>query len=74
MPLELFQHPQQATVKCPRCHQDICDQEPELFIGEQPFHRNCWIRRIMGPAENYGRGMPIRKDAMISVLEKRRSG
>ena len=43
------------------------------MVGEQPFHRNCWIRRIMGPAENYSRRMPICKDATTSVLEKRRS-
>jgi len=72
MPFKLFQHPQQTTVKCPHCDEDIRDQEPRLCIGEQPFHRTCWIRRIMGPAENYGQGVPTRKDATFTELEKRR--
>ena len=73
MPFKLFQHPREDTVKCPHCHQDIRDHERRLFIGEQPFHRNCWIHRIMGPAENYGQGMLILKDRTASELQRRHS-
>jgi hypothetical protein len=72
MPFKLFRDPQQTTAKCPHCHEDILNQEPTLFFGERPFHRDCWIRGIMGPAESYGREMPIDRDAAASTLEKRR--
>ena len=73
MLLKLFQHSRQATIKCPHCHKDIRELETRLFIGDHPFHRNCWVRGIMGPAENYDRGMTMRKDATLSERGKRLS-
>ena len=72
MPFKLFRHPQEATAKCPHCHEDILKKEPTLFIGKQPFHRNCWIQRIMGPAEKYGQGIPVRQDTEISASKETR--
>ena len=74
MPFKLFQHPRTVPTKCPHCHEDIRDHQATLFMGDQQFHRNCWIRAIIGPTQSRAPGISTRKDgdAADSAWEKRR--
>lgn len=44
-------------------------------MGEQAFHRNCWIRKFIRPAEDDTRGLTVRQEADAAVLawEKKRT-
>jgi len=68
-----FHHPQETQMKCPHCHEDICSGERTLFMGEQPFHRNCWIRILIGPTQKDKRGITARQeaDAVVVAWQKR---
>jgi hypothetical protein len=67
-------HPQrEATIVCPYCREDVLEEEPTLFVGGRPLHRNCWVRQIIGPTKNRNQGMTMRQEADATVLawEKR---
>jgi len=67
MPFKLFQPTRSASTKCPHCHEDIRDHEMTLFFADVVFHRNCWIRAIIGPTQNGDRGINTRKKAEAAV-------
>lgn len=60
---------------CPHCGEDVCAEEPKVLMGEQAFHRNCWIRKFIRPAEDDTRGLTVRQEADAAVLawEKKRT-
>jgi len=64
----------EVPTKCPHCHEDVCESEPRLVVGEKPFHRNCWVREIIGPTENRTQGVTLRQeaDASVSAWENKR--
>jgi hypothetical protein len=64
----------QAKTKCPRCQQDIRDDQPKLFLGEQPFHYDCWMRAILGPREYQTDAIAEKQkaDVAVSATEKKR--
>jgi hypothetical protein len=62
----------QAKIKCPRCQQDIRDEQPKLFLGEQPFHYDCWMRAILGPREYQTHEITAKEKARaVSATEKK---
>ena len=63
----------QAKTRCPRCQEDIRDDQPKLFLGEQPFHYDCWMRAILGPREYQADVITGKQkvDAAISATEKK---
>jgi hypothetical protein len=67
--MRFFFHRQPVLeTNCPHCHEEIRDGETALFIAEQAFHRNCWIRRIVGPVEIDSQGMTARQEADAAVF------
>ena len=64
----LFHRQRAAETNCPHCHEEIRAGETTLFMAEQAFHRNCWIRRIVGPIEIDRQGMTARQEADAAVL------
>ena len=65
---QVFQSQQEAATVCPYCREDVLEDEPQLFMGERPFHRNCWVRQIVGPTKNRTQGMTVRQEADAAVL------
>jgi len=63
----IFHRQRDVPTKCPHCHEDVRENESRLFVGENPFHRNCWIRGIIGPTENRTLGATIRQEANAAV-------
>ena len=70
---EMVQTNREATIACPYCYEDVLEDESTLCIGGRPFHRNCWVRQIIGPTKNPNQGMTKRQeaDAAVSAWEKR---
>jgi len=73
MAFRMLASEQQAKKRCPRCQQDIRDDQPKLFLGEQPFHYDCWMRAIIGPREYQAHEITRQRkaDAAISATEKK---
>lgn len=73
--MNLFQHQRETQMKCPHCGEEVCEGEPKVSMGEEAFHRNCWIRKFIRPAEEDTRAMTVRQeaDAAVSAWEKRRA-
>lgn len=69
-----FLNEPRAKMRCPSCNEDIRDDQPKLFLGEQPYHYECWIRSIIGPREylTHETTGPQRADAAVSASEKKR--
>src|SRR5262250_2024966 len=63
----IFHRQRQVAPKCPHCHEVVQENEPRLFVGERPFHRNCWVREIIGPIESRTLGMTARQEANAAV-------
>jgi len=59
---------------CPHCHEDIAAKDPTLVIGGRSFHRNCWIRELIGPTEKRNPGKTKRQETDAAVSAWRRSG
>ena len=71
--LQMVQSQREATIVCPYCHEDVLEDEAPLLVGGRPFHRNCWVRQIIGPTKSRTRGMTVRQEADAAVMawEKR---
>jgi len=63
----MFHRQRDIPRQCPHCREDVRENEPRVFVGERPFHRNCWVREIIGPTENRTVGMTARQEANAAV-------
>ena len=58
----------EATTWCPYCREDVLEEESALFVGGRSFHRNCWVRQIIGPTSNRTQGLTVRQEADAAVM------
>ena len=65
---EMVQSQREETIVCPHCHEDVLEDEATLFVGGRPFHRNCWVRQIIGPTKNQTQGLTVRQEADAAVM------
>lgn len=49
MTFQMYPIQPNKKVKCARCHEDIKVDRMTLFVGDQPYHYDCWITSIRGP-------------------------
>ena len=71
MASQIFPRQPKSAMKCPRCNEDIRDDQPKLFLGEQPYHYECWIRSIIGPRAYEAQRTTVPQDAAVSASQKK---